>query len=296
MRTYYTADYYVDWQLVYRNASKYERELALLSTLCNKPNKFNAAQELFEEYPKIIRALPQLIGCRAHITVMEDITDSRMVTYDFLDLGPQHAKAQAERYAHFLAESGLIDLLEHISSVPDYIIGVEVGLDSNGRKGRSGKCASNALLPAVQKALHSLPEIRVKREAKYSDLEKIGCYLPEDFKRQRWDWVFWTETFPKRFAVLEINHYGGTGSKPTAIVGEYTARQRLLESTGVSFLWVTDGMGWHDMLGALRDGFNQVHYMLTIQLAAMGQLEYVLEQTLLNETVRSGLEQDLMLV
>ena len=214
---------------------------------------------------------------------MEDVSELRVVTYEFQPLAAKFAEAEAERYTHFLLESGLIDLLGHINSVPDYVTGVEVGMDSNGRKNRSGQCAIKALSPTVSSAQANIKGLLVKPEANYTFLTSKGCHLPSKFKRKAWDWAFWSEETPRNFTVMEVNHYGGVGSKPTTIVAEYIERQQILEGSGVQFLWVTDGFGWLDMEKNLRDAFDNVRHLINIRLAADGYLEWVLRRSLFPE-------------
>lgn len=280
LQTYYDTAYYVNWQNVYTKAGKFEQELALLSTLCNKPDKQAAATDLLIKYPQVIRALPALIGCRNKVSVMEDVSELRVVTYEFQPLSARFVEAEAERYTHFLLESGLLELLSHINSVPDYVTGVEVGMDSNGRKNRSGKCAIKALNPTILSAQSNIKGLCAKSEANYAFLASKGCHLPHKFKRKTWDWAFWSDAHPRHYAVMEVNHYGGAGSKPTAIVAEYIERQQILEGSGVQFLWVTDGFGWLDMEENLHDAFNSVRHLINIRLAADGYLEWVLRRSL----------------
>ncbi len=268
---------------MYTKAGKFEQELALLSTLCNKPDIVTAAKDLLLKYPQVIRALPALIGCRDKVSVMEDVSELRVVTYEFQPVLGQYIEAEAERYTHFLLESGLIELLSHINSVPDYVTGLEVGMDSNGRKNRSGQCAIKALNPTVISAQSKIEGLQMKSEANYAFLCARGCHLPDKFKRKTWDWAFWTESTPRRFAVMEVNHYGGVGSKPTTIVAEYIERQQILEGSGVQFVWVTDGFGWLDMEKNLRDAFDNVRHLINIRLAADGYLEWVLRRSLFPE-------------
>lgn len=283
LQTYYDTAYYVNWKNVYTKAVRFESELALLSTLCKKPDKRNAAKELLLKYPQVIRALPALIGCRDKISVMEDVSELRVTTYEFQPLATKFAEAEAERYTHFLLESGLLELLGQINSVPDYVTGVEVGMDSNGRKNRSGQCAIKALIPTVSSVQHSIKGLFVKPEANYNFLASKGCCLPSKFKRKTWDWAFWSEGASRQFAVMEVNHYGGVGSKPTTIVAEYIERQQILEGSGVQFIWVTDGFGWLEMEKNLRDAFDDVRHLINIRLAADGYLEWVLRRSLFPE-------------
>ena len=88
------------------------------------------------------------------------------------------------------------------------------------------------------------------------------------------------KTAPARF-VTEVNHYGSSGSKPSAIAREYEARANVLKNTKGGFIWVTDGLGWKRMGNPLRSAFNTIDHMMNIKLATEGQLEYVLNQLLI---------------
>jgi type II restriction enzyme len=286
IRTYYDADYYVDWKKVFINVERYRHELFLLSSLCSAPDKEQAARELLRKYPQVIPVLPALIANadrnapRCVIHLAEDLSRGLIKSYDFSAPTAPLTETQVDTYVEFLLKSGVLFLLEQIKSVFDYVTGVEVGLDSNARKNRSGRCAIEALRPAVEQALSRLPQIDSKPEATYAFLGSQGCTLPGKFARKKWDWAFWTRTAPRRFAVVEVNHYGSTGSKPEAIAAEYVARQQLLNEVGIGFIWVTDGGGWLKMSGALREAFDGVDYLINIRLAKEGQLEWALRRLL----------------
>jgi type II restriction enzyme len=287
LRTYYDADYYVDWKKVFTNMERYRPELFLLSSLCSAPDKEQAARELLRKYPQVIPVLPVLIAnaqrnsSRCIISLAEDLNQGLVNTYDFSASQAQLTDAQVETYVEFLLKSGILFLLEQIKSVFDYVAGVEVGLDSNARKNRSGKCAIEALRPTVEEVLRRLPQIDSKAEATYAFLAAQGCVLPSGITRKKWDWAFWTRKAPRRFVVLEVNHYGSTGSKPESIAAEYAARQQILNKEGIGFIWVTDGCGWLKMRSALREAFDRVDYLINIRLAKDGQLEWALRRLLL---------------
>ena len=54
-----------------------------------------------------------------------------------------------------MSESGLFELLQNhlISNLYDYVLGVEVGLDSNSRKNRGGFLMENLVETYIQKLL-----------------------------------------------------------------------------------------------------------------------------------------------
>ncbi|HZP80209.1 MAG TPA: DpnII family type II restriction endonuclease [Chthonomonadaceae bacterium] len=286
LQTYYDRDYYVDWSTVYANAGRYHRELLLLSSLCKAADKEKAARELLRDYPQVIPALPILIGNRGSVLIMEDPAEARVTTYEFTKPNTQNLDAEVERYAQFLLTSGLIELLDHIGSVPDYVTGVEVGIGTNGRKNRGGDCGIRAINPFVIKAETALPGMLSKYQASYEYLRQIGCPMPGQFAGFIWDWAFWTEQKPRRFVVVEVNHYGGSGSKPAEVAREYTARQPVLDSANIGFIWITDGLGWRQMRAPLRMAFDNIHHLINVRLAADGMLEWVLRRSLFPETYR----------
>lgn len=295
LRSYYDADYYVDWKKVFTNVERYRHELFLLSSLCSAPDKEQAARELLRKYPQVIPVLPVLIAnaerntSRCVISLAEDLNLGVVKSYDFSIAKLPLTDAQVEGYVEFLLKSGILFLLEQIKSVFDYATGVEVGLDSNARKNRSGKCAIEALRPTVEQTLKKFPQIEVRAEATYAFLASQGCVLPGGFTRKKWDWAFWTSKPPRRFAVIEVNHYGSTGSKPESIAAEYFARQQILNKAGIGFIWVTDGYGWLKMRAALREAFDRIDYLVNIRLAKEGQLEWALRR-LLKVTIKGQKE------
>lgn len=85
---------------------------------------------------------------------------------------------------------------------------------------------------------------------------------------------------PGRFVVMEVNHYGSSGSKPPAIAREYEGRAKDMKNTKGGFIWVTDGLGWKQMLNPLRNAFNAIDHIMNIKLAAARQLEHTLNKLL----------------
>ncbi len=281
LQNYYDANFYVDWGKVYARIEQFRPELFLLSSLCGIADKEQAARELLRNYPQVIRVLPTLIACRRAVQMLEDASSARVTTYDFPATNTAPTDAEIERYVRFLASSGVLALLERITSVPDYMTGVEVGMDTNGRKNRGGCCGENAVAPFIAAARDALLMLEHKAQATFDFLTAQGCRLPPEFRGVVWDHAFWVASPVRRFAVMEVNHYGGSGSKPPAIAREYVARQVMLDAAGVGLLWVTDGIGWLDMRNPLREAFSVMPHIINIRLASEGQLEWTLRRLLL---------------
>lgn len=281
LQNYYDAGFYVDWEKVFSNAKRHEREYALLSTLCGKADKKKAARDLLEAYPQIIPALPTLMACRNEVTLVTNAEKAQVAEFDFAPLGGKYAASEADRYAHFIVDSGIIEIFEHIKSVGDYVTGVEVGIDTNARKNRGGDCGIKAIDPLIVRARESIAGLDVKSEASFDFLGSKGFVLPGACRGIDWDYALWIKG-GKHLVVMEVNHYGGIGSKPPAIAREYTARQTTLKSAGIGFVWVTDGLGWKSMKNPLYEAFSAIDFIVNIKLALDGQLEDALRTLLLN--------------
>jgi len=239
------------------------------------------ARRVLTDYPKVITALPLLMACRNSVQLIDEESDSQVLTYSF----PKHPKRlteeEIEYYVRFLCDSRILTLLERIESVPDYVTGVEVGMDTNGRKNRGGECGVKAIRPFIEDSLKKFPFLQSKEEATFDFLASQGCILPEAFRSERWDWAFWVKDDPQRFVVMEVNHYGGGGSKLKAIARDYTTRHKTLANAGIGFIWVTDGLGWRKSKNALRDAFGTITYLVNVRLAKDGMLEWALRRQLL---------------
>ena len=297
LNSYYGPDYYVDWKKVQRNIAHIEVELAILSTLCGKPDIRSSAVKLFEQYPHIAMALPILIATRGEVNIVSNYAEGTIKTYRFeeprsrgtlrfstgtsslaAESSGRWTQSQAEMYADFIVETGIVDMLSKLKDVVDYARGVEVGLDSNTRKNRSGKSAVLAFQPCIKALSSRIPDLGYLQEATYGQIGDLGLLLPDKYKKVRWDFLLFSKSNPQKMLLSEINHYGTTGSKPSAISREYTERFRELKDHGIEFLWVTDGIGWNKMKDPLYEAFQSIENVTTIKLARDGYLEFILRK------------------
>jgi len=274
LQNYLGADYYVDWAKVLANVARYKAELALLSTLCDAKDKSAAARSLLLRFPQVIPVLPLLMACRGDVTLMDDHAAASVTTYKF-DAGQNHAADDVDGYVRFLTSSGLLDLLGRIRCVPDYATGVEVGLDTNGRKNRGGKAGVAALAPFVDEAVAKVGGLQSKSEASFGFLKQNGFAVPANLKGVTWDWALWQPGSNGVRVVVEVNHYASSGSKPIEVSRDYIARDEILRGSGVVFLWVTDGLGWLKSLAPLEQAYHSMSHVINIRLAADGYLPWL---------------------
>lgn len=156
----------------------------------------------------------------------------------------------------------------------DYIIGVEAGLDSNGRKNRSGHVMENI----VEVFIKDVCEKNKFRYLKEADSEKIkaelGYDVPVDKSSRRYDFVI---DNGKELFIIETNFYGGGGSKLKSTAGEYRNLFDILNGQ-YKFLWITDGMGWKATVNPLWETFVHNDYLFNLTMLEKGILEFLLKQ------------------
>lgn len=138
--------YFVNWAKVTDNTKRASRLLNLMNSLVGHENPAQELKELLTEYPETARLLPVLLAYRFKPTekfrlkiIKEYKTRFEYDTYDFSAKEPLD-QVGIHKLVEFAERSGFLEQLANksIKSLPDYFFGVEVGLDSNGRKNRGG--------------------------------------------------------------------------------------------------------------------------------------------------------------
>lgn len=125
--------YYVDFEKVFSNVDSVRIELNILNSLIGSKNIELDFERIVARYPETLRCIPILLAKRG--TEIKAMDADGEFCYDFNGLS-----CSIDQYKVFMRKTGLFDLMEHhiIHNLFDYVTGVEVGLDSNGRKNRGG--------------------------------------------------------------------------------------------------------------------------------------------------------------
>ena len=180
-------------------------------------------------------------------------------------------------YIRFMQETGLFDLLQNhiINNLYDYVLGIEVGLDSNGRKNRGGHLMENLVESYIIKAGYK-KDVNYFKEMYSKDIEnKWNLDLSEmsgnNTSTKRFDFVIKTE---KQVYVIETNFYSGGGSKLNETARSYKMlAQESKKVDGVTFIWFTDGTGWKSARKNLEETFNELETLYNIYDLEHGVLE-----------------------
>jgi type II restriction enzyme len=72
---------------------------------------------------------------------------------------------------------------------------------------------------------------------------------------------------------MEVNFYGGGGSKLKATAGEYRGLNNKLKAAKYDFVWITDGNGWHTTRDPLEDAYKDIDYIWNLNWLSRGLLE-----------------------
>lgn len=267
-----TWKYYTDFYKVYKNVDKIKKELNLLSSLIGSKNIEQEFKELVKEYPKVIRTIPILIAKRENIIIIKDAEQDYY--YNFKEMN-----YSIDEYIKFLRNSGIFDLLENhlISNLYDYVTGVEVGMDTNGRKNRTGDAMEDLVESYIARAgfirdhnyYKEVTSTQLKEKWNI-DLSSILQNIDKETKNKkvklaekRFDFVVENKGI---LYLIETNFYGSQGSKLNEIARSYEKLQEQIEKiNGVTFVWFTDGKGWQSARHNLKQTFDVMDNIYSIQ-------------------------------
>ena len=179
-----------------------------------------------------------------------------------------------------MRNSGLFELLQNhiINNLVDYVLGIEVGMDTNGRKNRTGHVMEDLVESYLIKAGFKKGETYFK-EMWASDVEKqFGIDLSKlrnDGKAEkRFDFVF-VGALGTVYA-CECNFYGSSGSKLNETARSYkTLFEESKDIDGFQFVWFTDGDGWESAKHNLEETFDiaeNIFNLKDLEDGAIGRL------------------------
>lgn len=150
--------YYVDFEKIYKNVDKVKVELNILNSLIGSKNIEEEFQNILIKYPETLECIPLLLAVRSREIFIKDEINEYLFKFDKMVYSMKD-------YIRFMKESGLFDLLQNhiINNLYDYVLGIEVGLDSNGRKNRGGHLMENLVESYIIKAGYKKMLITLKK-------------------------------------------------------------------------------------------------------------------------------------
>lgn len=274
IETNYTYDFFVNWTKVTKNRDTFKYELALLESLKNSPNSVADFRDLLGKYPEVIKVIPILLACRdGLIKVLNSIeTGLQHKTFDFTK--HSYDAKEIDGIVKFTKNTGLLDMLCQMDSTTDYLLGVEVGLDTNARKNRSGQFLEKMVTETLGELSAQNSDLVFVEQKSFGYVEdRYNVKIPPTLRDRKFDYVVINKG---KATNIEVNFYGGTGSKPSEIVSSYINRAEVLSSSGWKFVWLTDGQGWKKMKNPIRVGVENMDYVINAHLLRKGLLDKII--------------------
>lgn len=256
--------YFVDWKKVFKNISPIEKELNLLNYLVGKENIEEETFNLIKENPKVIRAFPLLIAIRdKSINILIETKDFVYKNYSFTN--KSISDEDCRLLTEFIIQSGLGEILrdKKIKNLVDYAIGIEVGLDSNGRKNRGGTLMETLVEDFVADACNELDLAYMAQATAKKIQEHWKIDITVDKSSRIIDFAI---NKNGKLFFIETNFYGGGGSKLKSTATEYVEMNRYWKNQEIEFIWITDGAGWRSTLKPLREYFDKADYLLNLEM------------------------------
>lgn len=254
-------DYYINFDKVIKNAESIKIELNILNSLIGSDNIEKDFEELVTRYPETLSCIPLLLAVRGSQIYAQD--EDGGFDYDFKKMN--HS---VEQYKVFMKKTGLFDMISKhvVNNLFDFALGIETGLDSNGRKNRGGHLMENL----VEKYIIEEGFVKDKtyfKEMYLVDIERnwnidLSSLSNQGKSAKRFDFV--VKTNDKVYAI-ETNFYASSGSKLNETARSYKMiAQESKNINGFSFVWFTDGIGWKNAKNNLEETFDSMEHIYNI--------------------------------
>ncbi len=267
-----TYDYYIDFDKVVRNVEEIKVELNILNSLIGSKNVEDDFEKIITKYPETLSCIPLLLAVRGNEIYVQD--EKGAFLYNFKKMN-----YSVEQYKVFMRKTGLFDMIANhlVNNLVDYALGIETGLDSNGRKNRGGHQMENLVEKYIVSA-GFVKDISYFKEMYLIDIEKKWNINLSELSNQgkaakRFDFVVKTVNM---IYAIETNFYSGGGSKLNETARSYKMLSQEADTIdGFTFVWFTDGIGWKSARGNLRETFEVMEHVYSIDDMEHGVMEKV---------------------
>ena len=226
---------------------------------------------LAARYPEVLRCIPILVAVRKSKLYAQDADGGFTYAFD--------EELDVESAARFMEKSGLFDMLSnHIAhDLVDYVLGVETGLDSNGRKNRGGHLMEDLVETYIEQARFERGRTYFKEMYDYEIEDLWGLDLSalsnDGNASKRFDFVLKAD---EMVYGIETNFYTSGGSKLNETARSYKLLAEEAERIeGFTFVWITDGRGWRSARHNLQETFDAGAYVYNIVELEDGLLEHL---------------------
>ena len=247
----HTYDFYVNWDKVYANLKNHLVEISILNSLNKvRPDELETEfRKIINDYSEVVPLLPLILAIRNKKVPVFSVEDKSAKIINFSKNG-----FNIDEIVEFSIKTGLLELFNNIDDLYSYLVGTEVGLDTNARKNRSGHIFEDAVEILLQEKISNREGFHIVKEDTDVDIER----------NKRFDYVIYKNNTPR--IVFECNFYNSTGSKPIEVAHAYANLQEDIDKTDLIFIWVTDGQGWKKMMSSLMNAGENIDYIVNFKM------------------------------
>ncbi len=239
-----TLSYWTDFQKVKTNVASIEIKLNTLNYLLGKEDLWAAVTNLWNNDKRVFEVLQILIACRKR-------DKKKVVNADAQFVLLESYLTTLDGVMEFIEGTGLAKIFKdkNVKNLVDYVFGVEVGLDSNARKNRSGDAMEDTVELIIKGS-----GLKYRKEVYSSEWPAITEALGTD--KKRFDFVIEAKD---KIYLAEVNFYSGGGSKLNETARSFTELAPKINAVdGFEFLWVTDGKGWESAKNKLQEAYYTI--------------------------------------
>ncbi len=278
-------NYYVNWENI-SDYQKYFVEIHALDCLIRKKDDFDCSfVELLKKIPSVVEVFPYLFALskiernevRKEGVLLKiigtEIDGEDVQRFNFC--GQKNlSNEQIFEFLSFFKQMGLKNLYQNVieKSTLDYITGILVGLDSNGRKNRGGTAFELACEPIIQEVCQKY-SITYFTQKQFKVLREKNFEISNDIANRKADFIL---IKGQKCVNIEVNFFNGGGSKPEEIIDSYINRQANLKENGIGFILITDGNCWEGTTNQLTKGFTYINYLLNYNMTKSGVLDEII--------------------
>ena len=225
--------YYTDYQVVAKHLSEFEELLDVFGTIATEDEFINILKKQYIKNNSVIRIIPLFTGVRPDKLVV--LNEQGKYVEKFDDKTVSFGEAIS-----FLRHVGFLERISEMSplNLKSYFFGINTGLDTHGRKNRSGKQMERIVETYIKKAK--------KEYITQATIKKVNEKWTTNFrdtnqKKKKFDFVIKEKD---NFYFIETNFFNTKGSK-TDINSRYVSLVPYLKtiSKDINFIVITDGRG-----------------------------------------------------
>ncbi len=246
---------YVAWNKVKKNTEKHKMNLAQLNILTRAKN----ISDLKDYVSQIFGAGREDVFNSLDILIAKRDDDREYLNEETLEIN-KYSFSSVDEVLSFIKKTNLIELFQSVNSLEDYVFGVEVGLDTNGRKNRGGSIMEFT----IRKMLND-HNINFEEQVHLKNVKGLSM---DNKKIKRVDFMFELNGYTY---LIESSFYNASGSKISETCNSYVNFTNKLNNK-FKMIWVADGKGMQSIKKLLNEQWDN------LEIINIRQFENILDK------------------